>query len=143
MPEQYDVAAWRHLATAGKLFSSSDFDDAGYHYGVCGENILKAALLNAGLKSHLEPLKKKDPMWAHLPKIKNLVIEAQAVIVAHAAGRLAAPLASTISKANFLNLFDGWTIDIRYADTAVCPVSSPIAQQWKDDAEFLAWDLLI
>lgn len=144
MTEQYETAAWRHLSTADKLLSTGDYDDAGYHFGMCAENSIKHALSAAGVSPYLYGLPySQNPMRAHIPGIQQMLVNASALVATHASGRLSAPLVTLTSSAGITSLFAGWSINIRYADNDFCPVSETLSRQWKADAESLAWDLMI
>ena len=75
MAEQYEVAAWRHLGVGEKLLAQQEIDDAGYHFGVSGENSLKAMLQLAGLEAHWLAAGirlNRTAMRAHFPNIQSL-----------------------------------------------------------------------
>lgn len=143
MTERYDVAAWRHLTTAQSLMTSSNIDDAGYHLGISAETCLKHAITVIGLAPNLHSLNQQNPMRAHIPRIGPLLVNAKALIVASASGRAAAPLIAVISRPGFTNMFSGWSIDIRYADSTLCPVAAASVSAWQQDAEQLLMDLMI
>src|SRR4051794_13118464 len=106
MAEQFDIAAWRHHRVGETLEVMGELDDAGYHFGVCGENALKYALWASGVyaawitagaaigKSPSESLR-GTPMRSHFPSVATLVRKAQTEIAVHATGRYAGPIMST------------------------------------------------
>lgn len=144
MVERYGVAAIRHLASGDLLLGNGKNDDAGYHYGVSGENVLKHALLEAGLKPLFQSLDRAaNPLGKHYPQLGQTVSAAALAIKGTATGRHAAPLTKVIDAAGFNSLFDGWKIEIRYHDSSCCPVPEAKANQWKADAEHLVLELVV
>lgn len=138
MAERYLEAAWRHLGVGEKLQRSGDIDDAGYHFGVSGENSLKALLQISGVQAAwagagVQP--RATPMRGHFPDLHDSVQQAQAEISLYANGRLAGHVASLLLSPGFAGRFIGWHINIRYADTDHTPVTAANAQRWREDAE--------
>ncbi|MCJ2065051.1 hypothetical protein MKK63_20390 [Methylobacterium sp. J-088] len=157
MTEQYDLAAWRHQGTADHLLNNSEFDDAGYHYGIVGENALKHAMRISGIEAHFlanpprgrngrrqsgDPLR-GTPLRGHFPSLQTLAQRAQQVVSLYATGRVATSLQTEIGSANFSMRFQNWNIDIRYASTTCTPVSETACNAWKKDAEDLILSLVI
>ncbi|MCB4802629.1 hypothetical protein QO001_002181 [Methylobacterium brachiatum] len=157
MSEQYDLAAWRHQGTADHLLKNSEFDDAGYHYGIVGENALKHAMRSSGIEAYFlanppqqrngrrrsgDPLR-GTPLRGHFPSLQALAIQAQQVVSLYATGRVAAALQTEIGSAAFNTRFQSWSIDIRYASTTCTPVTQAVCDTWKKDAEDLILRLVI
>lgn len=146
MAEQYGVAAWRHHDVAETLEHLGFLDDAGYHFGVCGENAVKHSLRAAGVESVWVAAKislKKTPMKQHFPTLKSFVKRAQADIAVNAQGRFAAAVASLVLDPSFANRFNGWHINIRYADTTNTPVAGGTCSGWHTDADDLVLGLVL
>jgi hypothetical protein len=127
MPEQFDIAARRHLDTAELLEREGMLDDAGYHYGLAGENAVKQSVVAAcgalprDLRKHFDtPLTKA-------------VLNSLQVSAVLANGRLGGGLVSDIRAGAFESRFNQWNIRIRYADSNF-PVDSRRVAAWKADA---------
>lgn len=133
MAEQFNVAALRHLKTAGQLERKGRLDDAAYHYGVAGEAAVKEVLVRAGIKyprKHWD-LREKKSLRHEIESIGNL-----AVLLRN--GRLGGEaLADDLDAGTFSCRFDGWSLDIRYAHTDHCPVDAEKLAVWKTDAVLL------
>ena len=154
MAEQFDIAAWRHHRVAETLEILAELDDAGYHFGVCGENAVKYALWAAGVqaawiragaavgKSPAQSLK-RTPMRGHFPTLKSLINKTRAEISIYATGRHAAPIAAMVLDPSFAGRFADWHIDIRYADAAHTPVSALKCATWHRDADDFVLALLL
>lgn len=154
MAEQFDIAAWRHHRVGEALEAIGELDDAGYHFGLCGENALKYALwasgvcaawITAGAASRKTPAQSLigTPMRGHFPSFANLVRKAQAEIAVHAKGRYAGPVMSTLLDPGFSSRFAGWDIDIRYADPRYTPVTAASCTAWHQDADVLVLATLV
>ena len=154
MAERHDVAAWRHLRVGELLVGLGEFDDAGYHFGVSGENSIKFALWASGVRSawivtgaalgrSLAASLGGTPCRGHFPTLHQLVHDARADIAANAVGRYAAPIAAALLSSTFPSRFAGWNIDIRYADPAYTPVAEALCTAWRNDAEDLLLMLMI
>lgn len=146
MAEQYDVAAWRHHSVAEKLEEAGDLDDAGYHFGVCGETAVKQALRASGVEANWIAAGislKRTPMLQHFPTLTTFVTRSRNDIAVFAVGRHAAPITGIILDVSFLQRFSGWHINIRYADLSYTPVSSGICGAWHQDADELILGLLL
>jgi len=143
MAEKYGFAALRHLRVGSRLLEQSEFDDAGYHFGVSGENSLKEALVICGLAlKWKDTIKKKDsPMSAHLPKITILIHALRDEIAVSAVGRRGAAISAVVLDDDFPNRFLRWSIDIRYADDECTPVSEEDCRKWELDAPILLKNL--
>ncbi len=132
MPEQFDVAARRHLDTAEILEAEGRLDDAGYHYGLAGENAVKQSIVAA-----CGPLTKEMRLFVHFDTALKAAIpkwlEVSGVL---ASGRLGGGLAADMKAGTFDSRFDGWNINIRYADTHF-PVDPSRVAAWKADAVVL------
>jgi len=129
MPEQFDVAARRHLDTAELLEAEGRLEDAGYHYGLVGENAVKQSIVAA-----CGPLTKRMGLFAHFDTpLKTAIQQSEDVSGVLASGRLSGGLAIEIAAGTFASRFDGWNINIRYADTDF-PVDSRRVATWKADA---------
>lgn len=154
MAEQYDVAAWRHHRVGEMLENGAELDDAGYHFGVCGENAVKYALwasgvqaawirIGAGQGKSVRDSLTGTPMRGHFPTLTTLVQQTRSNIAVHATGRFSGPVAAIVLSPNFIQRFAGWSIDIRYADTQHTPVSSQTCTAWHADADDLVLSLVI
>ncbi len=136
MSEKFDVAAHRHFAAAEHLEHGGHTDDAAYHYGICGENAVKSAMRDAGLESHWSNISKavlwNSPMKGHWGKLSDKLSTASMDINTYAAGRRADALRALASRTT--PVFDGWDIDIRYADSRFVPVNEASLESWKNDA---------
>jgi hypothetical protein len=146
MTEQYQVAAWRHHETAEALQGRGFLDDAGYHYGVSGENSVKYALQASGVEAgwlHVNVNLLGTPMRAHFPKIQTLCDQAKAHIAMYATGRLAGAISNKISDISFSGKFVGWNINIRYADTDFTPVDPAVCSGWESDSLDLLLNLVV
>lgn len=127
MPEQFDIAARRHFATAETLEAEGRLDDAGYHYGLAGENAVKQSCIAA-----CGPLT-KDLKQHFVGGLRQAIQLSQAVSGVLATGRLCGGLAADLRANTFASRFDGWDIQIRYAHTDF-PVDSARVATWKADA---------
>jgi hypothetical protein len=139
--EQFDLAAIRHFDTAEHLEDGGHHDDAGYHYGICGENAVKSAMREAGLEQYWRSLGQKalnkSPMRGHWADLAAKIVAASNEINVFAIGRRANAL-RTLAGSN-IAVFDGWHIDIRYANPAYVPVKPVSLMGWKNDAaQFVA-----
>jgi hypothetical protein len=146
MTEQYDVAAERHHRVAVHLHTVGELDDAAYHYGLVGENGLKDALHRSGVvgtwqRTGIKP--RKSPMGQHFPKLHPQIQLFISDIRLHASGRVGAALYAVVSNPAFANLFQGWSIDIRYADTLCTPVNPADCQRWARDADLVLRRLVL
>ena len=127
MAERFDVAARRHLDTAELLEGEGMLDDAGYHYGLVGENAVKQSVvmvcgsLPADLRKHFSG----DLIAA----IQGSVLVAGLLTN----GRLGGGLARDLHSGKFTGRFDKWGIHIRYADSHY-PVTAKLVRTWKADA---------
>jgi hypothetical protein len=128
MAERYDVAAKRHFDVADLLEKQGELDDAGYHYGLVGENALKHALRVCLSKS----VKGRD---GHFPDLKAAIIGFQGDIAVFASGSgIGKYLYELINDPTFAARFGGWNIDIRYADDRRTPVAQADCARWGNDA---------
>jgi hypothetical protein len=154
MAEQFDIAAWRHHRVGESLEAIGELDDAGYHFGVCGENAVKYALwasgvraawLSAGAATGKSPSQslKGTPMRGHFPTLTSLVRKVQTEIAVHATGRHAGPIMATLLNPSFSSRFAGWDIDIRYADPHYTPVTPATCSSWHGDADDLVLAILV
>ncbi len=154
MAEQYGVAALRHQRVAGSLELGAELDDAGYHFGVCGENALKYALWASGVESawicigatrgmSARASLRTTPMRGHFPTLATLVQQTQAEIALYATGRFSGPISAVVLSPSFSRRFSGWNINIRYADNQYTPVSSQTCAAWHADADDLVFSLVI
>lgn len=137
MAEQYQVAAYRHFQTAELLASHGMLDDAAYHLGVAGENAVKHAMQEAGLEAHWDASgirKRNQPMRGHWGDLQAKLASEVNAINLFSSGRRSAPLRNLVNG-GAINCFDGWHIDIRYADSAMVPVSLNDHQRWYEDAQ--------
>jgi hypothetical protein len=145
MPENFAVAAERHLRVGELLFKAEEYDDAGYHFGVCGEILVKHALREAGVEREwilsgaaLGKSPKKTllstPMRRHLPELTSVMPNFQTEIALYMSGRFSPAVTSLILVPSFIARFGGWHIDIRYADPLYTPVDRATCQRWYDDA---------
>lgn len=144
--EQFDIAAARHHHVGELLHQQNEFDDAGYHYGVCGENAVKHALRAAGVEAAWIALGtnlRRTPMRAHFATLTGLVSAFQADIALHASGRHAGLISAYIASPAFGAMFANWSIDIRYADASCTPVPVEACEQWADDATNLMLQLVL
>ena len=131
MVARFAVAALRHLGTADHLERHGRMEDAAYHYGVAGETAVKATLERAGIPFP----------WKHWDRRENKslrhAIESMVGVVALLrSGRLGGPLADDLDAGTFSGRFEGWSVDIRYADTDH-PVDNAKLATWKADAVLL------
>lgn len=132
MVERFADAALRHLETAEVLEQEGRLDDAAYHYGLVAETALKEACVRATgmpldkkLRRHIND--KKNPLQA---AISNYT---QITTMMHS-GRLGGALGYELSNGSLVRRFVSWSIDIRYADDAHCPVKLADLAMWKADA---------
>jgi hypothetical protein len=138
--EQYDRAAVRHYQVADLLEREGETDDAAYHYGLVGENALKHALVQAGVWAAWQLAGQKrgnTPMGKHLPNLTNSLQHVIGDIQRNASGRHGAALNAVVSDPTFAGRFQGWCIDIRYADDGCTPVAKADCQRWANDADHL------
>ncbi len=146
MAEVYDVAAWRHYRTAEILQDAGQGDDASYHFGITGETALKSALRVSGCEAAwiaAGTKLKNTPMRGHFHQLGDLVQSTALEIGAFASGRLAQPIAAYVLNPAFQARFQGWHIDIRYADPDHTPVSAAKLDGFQRDAEDLLLALVI
>jgi hypothetical protein len=137
MPEQYQVAAYRHFETAELLAEHGKIDDAAYHLGISGENSIKYAMQDCGLEAHWNSAripKNSQPMRGHWGKLQAKINNELAIINLYATGRRSASLRNIVNN-GVGSKFNGWNIDIRYADSGLVPVSQADHDQWHNDAE--------
>jgi hypothetical protein len=127
MPEQFDIAARRHLDTAESLEIEGRLDDAGYHYGLAGENAVKQSIVTA-CGSLPKALRKHFDVG-----LRDAIQASQEVLGLLANGRLGGGLAADLQTGNIMFRFDKWDIRIRYADTDY-PVDPGRVASWKADA---------
>lgn len=141
MNERYDVAAGRHQRVAEHLEGKGEFDDAGYHYGVAGENAVKNALRDSGVEAAWTKACRRlreTPMGRHFPTLQDKVKDVQTEIQAFACGRLATSIQKEILGPDFPSRYQGWNLDIRYADRRYTPVDPKDCARWaQDTAELL------
>lgn len=133
MPERYDVAAVRHLAVGEVLENRGDLDDAGYHYGLVGENAVKHALRASGVEQvwlTARLRRNRTPMGRHVPGMHAALVDFQHDIEKHATGRLGGVLKTAVSDPTFAARLDGWSINIRYADDGCTPVNEADCRRW-------------
>lgn len=145
MPEQFQVAAYRHFKTAELLADNSMLDDAAYHLGVAGENAVKHAMQEAGLEVHWDAVginKNTQPMRGHWGRLQAKLVAEAATINLFSSGRRSAPLKRLIASGSITE-FSGWSIDIRYADSTLVPVSTADHQRWYDDAQAFLIDFAL
>jgi hypothetical protein len=102
-------------------------DDAGYHFGLVGENAVKYAVVTAcgflpgSLKQHFaRPL-------------LDAIARSQDVATVLMNGRLSVVLAQDIQNGSFNHRFAKWNIAIRYADSSH-PVTTALVSSWRADA---------
>jgi hypothetical protein len=146
MTEQHDIAAERHHRVAVRLEGAGERDDAAYHYGLVGENGLKDALHRSGVVGYWNKAgvkKRKTPMQEHFPNIQTLIHSCIGDIHLFASGRVGARLCGMVSDPAFANLFQGWSIAIRYADTRCTPVTPADCQHWAQDADLVLRRLVL
>ncbi len=140
MPEQYQVAAYRHFEAAELLATNGMRDDAAYHLGVSGENAIKYAMQAAGLEAYWNSCgikQHQQPMRGHWGVLQQKVENERNNINIFATGRRSAPLQNLVNSGT-INQFSGWGIDIRYADCGLVPISEADHERWHSDAqEFL------
>ncbi|WP_156356091.1 hypothetical protein [Sphingomonas sp. Leaf22] len=136
MPEQFNIAAIRHLRTAEHLEAGGHTDDAGYHFGVCAENAVKCAMREAGLESYWasqgNQALRASPMFGHWSLLGTKIANAASIINVHAQGRRANPLKQL--SASGATVFADWSIDIRYADPTHVPIDGAKLHRWKHGA---------
>jgi len=154
LAEQYEVAAWRHHRVGELLVAAGELDDAGYHFGVCGETAVKHLLLASGVeaawiaigaatgKTVTEALN-KTPMRKHFPTLKKLVVNVQGEIAMYARGRYSPTITSLVLDPEFSKRFSGWDINIRYADQNSTPVSKAKCAEWQRDADDFVLALVV
>lgn len=136
--EQYHIAAVRHRRVAERLEEVGETDDAAYHYGLVGENALKHALELAGVWAAWQAAgfrRNETPMGKHFPRLTDAVGAHLGDVQQHASGRIGAALNSVVSDLAFATRYQGWMIDIRYADSACTPVDTADCQRWAKDAD--------
>jgi len=129
MAERFDVAARRHLDTAELLEREGMIEDAGYHYGLVGENAVKQSIVMACGGGPLSRV-----FWKHFGSGLHEALQTDldaAVLLAN--GRLGGGLALDRIAGQFGSRFRYWHVNIRYADTAF-PVQSTQIAAWKADA---------
>lgn len=98
---------------------------AGYLYGLAGELALKQLMRRSGMRPLPEVERRDDPFYAHFPHLKTLLLD-------QASGRLDSDLRSIASRSE---LFQYWTIEMRYAPTdTIDPIHT---NRWRDQAEEL------
>lgn len=136
MPEQYQIAAYRHFETAEILAKNKMRDDAAYHLGVSGENAVKYAMQNAGLQNHwnmagIRP--GSQPMRGHWGELQAKICAEINTINLFATGRRSAAL-RRLASSGTISSFNGWNINIRYADSALVPISQEDHDRWHSDA---------
>ncbi|WP_295437712.1 hypothetical protein [uncultured Thiodictyon sp.] len=146
MTEQYDVAAARHHRVAEHLEMNGEIDDAAYHYGLVGENALKYALCKSGVAgvwngARMKP--RNTPMGKHLPSLTSAIQGFITDIQLHAVGRVGAELQAVVGDPAFVSRFQGWSLDIRYADHTCTPVSLVDCQRWSLDADLVLRRLVL
>lgn len=154
MVERYGRAAEQHIDAGDRLRLHNMLDDAGYHFGVSGENSVKYALEVSGMQSKwvqdgaARGLSRNEslmgtPMRGHFPRLKDLIVRVRSEIAINATGRHAAPILAKVLSTSFDSVFSGWDIQIRYADTTCTPISPADCTRWKADAEDLFSSLVI
>lgn len=139
------MAAMRHFEVAEHLLANGYIDDAAYHFGVCGENAVKSGMRDAGLEQYWANCGggklKSSPMRGHWGQLNSRLVSAATEISLYASGRRSAPLRAAL--ANCAQIFNGWNIDIRYADPKYVPVSAPTVSRWQSDASAILLDLVV
>ncbi len=154
MAEQYEVAAWRHHRVAELLVAGGELDDAGYHFGVCGETAVKHLLWASGVEAAWiaigatggktpDAALKGTPMRRHFPTLQKLSADVRNEILLYGKGRYAAAINSFVIDPAFSKRFSGWNINIRYADGAFTPVSKATCDAWQRDADDLVLALVV
>ena len=133
MPEQFHVAAVRHLKVGETLHKNGHLDDAGYHFGVSGECALKYGILEAGLH-----VPKK-----HFPSLAAAAKDIVSKVSACGTGRTSAAIFEVVNDPTFSQRFRGWSIDIRYAVSSCTPVQQADCDRWCKDASELVARLVI
>lgn len=112
-----EQAAQRHYQDGVNLESAQRHDNAGYHFGLSTECVIKHVLLHSyNLREN------DDAWWAHFPGLRN----AAALFVGT---RADAPLRRIIENEN---LMQEWDVKMRYAKNA--SLSSTRVSRWKDQA---------
>ena len=146
MTERYSVAAERHHRVAVRLEADGETDDAAYHYGLVGENALKYGLFKSGVAQAWDSggIKRTNtPMGKHFPKLTPIIRDLIADIRLFASGRIGAQIQSVVDDSAFAGRFQGWSIDIRYADDQCTPVDPADCARWAQDAELFLWRLVL
>lgn len=145
MTERYDVAANRHHRVGDRLLDGEP-DDAAYHYGLVGENALKHGLSSSGIADAWATagLKVRDsPMRKHLPNLTIAIQAFSSEIPLYAHGRIGAQIQAVVNDPAFADRFQGWSIDIRYADDQCTPVTQNDCERWARDADYLLRTLVL
>lgn len=136
MTEQFDIAALRHFETAECLKNAGHTDDAAYHFGICGETAFKHALRASGFEGtwNAHSARSRDtPMRGHWGDLHRRIQNAAQEIQMFAQGRCAVPLVCLANQVP-QTYFQGWSIDIRYADPSYIPVTNAQLKAWENDA---------
>ena len=82
-------------------------------------------------------------MRGHFHQLGRLVQRTATEIRVFASGRLAQPIAAHVLNPAFQTRFQGWHIDIRYADPDHTPVAAAKLDGFQRDAEDLLLALVI
>jgi hypothetical protein len=146
MTERFDVAANRHHRVGDRLAADGETDDAAYHYGLVGENALKHGLSSSGVAAALDAAKVKrkvSPMWKHFPKLTSAIETFSGYVPLYALGRIGAQMQAVVGDPAFATRFQGWSIDIRYADDQCTPVAPNDCERWARDADDLLRTLVL
>lgn len=125
-------SAKRHLAAAQCLYKDTKVNTApgnkavaGYLFGLAGELALKQIISDSGMKPLDETDERRDPLYAHFPKLKTFLLN-----TVH--GRRQGEL---LRYAKDSSLFREWDIAMRYAPTS--DISDGLVTLWKSQAEML------
>lgn len=134
MASKQDLAgsARRHLNAATYLYrdrkagrSRGNKAVAGYLYGLAGELALKQMMRRSGMRPRSDSERRDDPFYAHFPHLRTLLLD-------QVSGRRDSELRSIASRSE---LFQHWTVEMRYAATAT--INSVHTDKWKEQAEYL------
>lgn len=115
------VSARRNL-TAGDALPETGYHVAGYLYGIAAECAVKAMMEELGIRP-MAADRRLDPYYLHFPVLLSASRDA-------ASGRRSGTLSRVLSQPNFMN---GWSIDIRYADTGF--VTPADVERWRGHAK--------
>ena len=132
MTERYGDAALRHLVTADMLERAGRLDDAAYHYGLVGEMALKEAITRA--MSSTLPASLRRHINQGGQSLQQSIAQSALILTAFRSGRIGGALGYDLMHGLLNCRFTNWAIDIRYADTAHCPVNQTNVTIWREDA---------